>query len=88
MHGQTLIRFSKHVKTNGLNHKDTLTLTIMVKLIVVTIEAFKTFVTMVTSKRSNHRDTGNLGNEAHRDNPETTFKIKSSCKLCAVFFRF
>jgi hypothetical protein len=64
----------------------------MVKLIVVTIGALKTLVAMIISKGSNHRDRVNLGNETHRDNHETvitiTFKMRSSCKLCAVFVRF
>jgi hypothetical protein len=64
----------------------------MVKLIVVNMGELKTLVTMVTSKRSSHRDIGNLGNEAHPDNPEIivtiTFKIRSLCKRCAVFVRF
>jgi len=70
-----------------------LTWAIMVKLILVTIKALETWVTMVTmvtSKRSKSRDIGKLGNEAHRDISETsvtiTLTVRSSCKLCAVFF--
>jgi len=69
-----------------------LTCAIMVKLIVVNIGALKTLVIMVTRKRSNHRDIGNIGNEVHGDNSETNvtiaFKIRPSCELCAVFVRF
>jgi len=70
-----------------MNHKDMLSWAIMVKLII-TIKALETLVTMRTSKRSKHRDIGNLGNEAHRDNSETTVTItlkkslRVNCVLC------
>jgi hypothetical protein len=46
----------------------------MVQLIAVAIEVLETLVTMLPSKRNDHRGIGNLGKEAHRDNRETIVK--------------